>query len=800
MNGSERKLYEKFQLLSFYFCNSGLTRMDLGTGNWELGTVSMETVRAPFLTENFSIIQSLVGLVVHVSGKPNNQVIGSVIISQVHLSRSTNSTDSNESAYEQREYSIIKLEPPDEDILRIEVCYSASLKSTTCPTSLTKCINGSITIPIDATGICCFLRYGCDEHETIRLLELFTTNVLEGFSPVNSGIVQQLVSYRAFIPRSSKITGTSGLDTSFCLNIQNCAALVANRELCDTEWIQRSAVILAQLTLNGSSIISDYISLDKLINITKRKRLQDEDELHTLTNLRQGAKAKEFEKQGLKRKRRRLEKTMFLHLMDVRSYIQDELGKNGGAEYVSWPPDEYRYPVTTMPIGDSNESYSIVESWNYRLCMDEDVFNFKGMSRDNLDNNGCVNFQDVLGKEARIVVLSEWIFYIRASIFPATFDDSASLNAILLAAMDAKKLENQGSGPVANLCFLPAKMVVDGSTVLKHLYEDFVYRAPLVVNSSGIPALIHEPSNFFVDVPCRRKQRRTLLYDNLFDESTDNRDHYAGFLVLTCDPGTPVIECLVNAHKLRHLMRAFYHPTSGYPEYKLKDFGNTKPQQLSTNLFDINEFNTFVLVYARLLGRSMTDADLSQTDIMKYQEFCQNLIHNSNCLIPDGPVNSWLPEWISYPLEPGSIFLWNNKCPVRFNYQPKNPEKPLIGLELDYQPIDPSPNGTLTQPWYAKRMKRLMSYNVRSARRSKIKNQWEWPMISTLKKRKDELTDRCRLAYGPYTLYLFDKHPQYYQGIPNRNVDVLRGFRCHKEDGTIFSHKDYYESLNQEML
>lgn len=766
--------------------------------------------RAPYLTENFSVIQSLVGAVVHVLRKPNNQVIGSVILSQVTLSRSNQSVKHEDFQYQQKRYATIKLEPSDEKNLRIEISYSASLKSTVNPTSLSNCINENINIPASTTAIRCFFRYGCVEHETIQLLDIFPSQVLEGLQPVKKTVIEQIVSYRTFSPRSG-IQVINGLDASFCQNLQTCATLVTSKELSDTEWIQKCTDVLSQLTVGNASVISDFISLDTLVNVTKRKRLQSEDELHTLTHLRQSAKAKECEKLGQKRKRRRLEKTMFLHLMDVRSYIRDELKKNPQAEYVSWPPDDFRYPVTTMPISDSSDpgitssSYSIVESWHYKLCMDEDVFNFKAMPRDTLENRGCVNFENVLGKEARIVVLSEWVFYIRASIYPATFADNASLNTILLAAMEAKKLENQGSGPIANLCFLPAKMVVDGSTILKHLYEDYVYRIPSVANSNrptDIPALIHEPSNFFVDVPCRRKQRRTLLYDNLFDESTDNRDHYAGFLIVSCDPETPVIECLDNAHKVRRLMRAFYHPTNGYSEYKLKDFGNTKPQQLSTNHFDINQFNTFALVYARLIGRSISDADLTHNDITKYQDFCQNLIRASNrqCLLPEGPAISWLPEWVTYTLSPGSVFLWNNKCPIRFHYQPKNREKPLIALELDYQPIDPSPNGTLTQPWYAKRMKRLMSYNVRNDRRSKIKNQWEWPMISTLKKRIDPSTERCRLAYGPYTLYLFDKHPQYYQGIPNRNIDVLRGFRCHKEDGTIFTHKDYYESLNEEML
>lgn len=738
------------------------------------------------LIENLIVIEGLVGSVVHIADKEYvSRVIGAVIISQVNITKSAHTIG-----------DLVKLEPTDEPFFRIELQYSGSLKSTRPPTSMFKCINETVPIPPNTTGLLCFFRYGCHENDTVRLMNILGNDVLQGQTPVNTELIYRIVNYRGFSPLSDKSKVTTGLDTSFYLNLKQCANIVESKHLSDTQWIEASTQVLERLTLSPC-VISDFLSLDKIINTTQRKRMRDVDELHTLTTVRRVAKEQESLSSGKKRKRRREEKTMYMHLMDVRAYIRDELRlKHTGAEYVAWPPDQYRYPLTTMPVCDSQVAYSVAESWHYRLGMDEDVFNFKEMSRDDLVLNGCISLQDILGDVATAIVLSEWVFYIRESIYPAIFDSDATLKEVLVSAMNDGKLDKQGSGSIANLCFLPAKMLVDGSPVLKHLYEDFVYRSPF---------LIHEPSNFFVDLPFVRKQRRTLLYDNLFEQALDTRDRYSGLLVLSCEPEAHVIECLVNAHKVRYLMREFYHPKTGYEAYRLKDFGNTKPQQLSSAHFDIDEFNNFACVCGRMLGFSIESADVLEKNVVKYQDFCCGLIHRYGVeylksIWPPGPISTWLPEWTSFRLKPRSIFLWNNKCPIRFVYKPNDPDKPLICLELDYQPIDPSAHGSLKQEWYVQRMKRLMSYKVRSDRSTKIQNRWEWPMVSTLKKRKDELNQCCRLAHGPYTLYLFDKHPQYYQTLPNRNIDVLRGFSCHKEDSTLFFHKDYYESLNEEMI
>jgi len=749
------------------------------------------------LIQNLSALQALVGSVVHIAEKSMYRVVGSVIISEVRITKSS-TNPSPEAAVETANWlQTVKMEPADEPFLTIELRYSASLKSPAPPSLLAACIRDGINTTEDKSELITFFRYGSNENDTVCLSHILCNEVLRGQQCANSELIEQIVLYRSFAPHSPQGKCTVGLDPSFRLNLTRCAELVTSNQLSDAEWITSTSDILRRLT-SSNMPISDFLTLDRLTTVTNRKRARDDDELHTLTTVRRVAKERELEKFGRKRKRRRQDNTMFMHLMDVRAYVQDELDKHVGdalPDHVAWPPDEYRYPLTTVPVGDSSTAYSIVESWHYRLGMDEDVFNFREISREDLACNGCISLQEVLGKIPCVILLSEWVFYIRESIYPVIFDDNASLNEVLHAAMNGGKLDKQGSGPVANLCFLPAKMLVDGSPVLKKLYEDFVYR----ISCYTTPCLIHEPSNFFVDLPSVRKQRRTLLYDNLFDRSVDHRDRYSGFVVLSCESGANVIDCLVNAHKVRRLMREFYHPSTGYEAYRLKDFGNTKPQQLSSAHFDIDEFNNFALVYARMIGRldSTYQADVSHEHVIKYQDFCRGLPTD---MLPEGPIKSWLPVWVAYALEPRSIFLWNNKCPVRYTYKPTDSTKPLIGLELDYQPIDPSANGSLTQPWYAQRMKRLMSYKVRSDRSTKIQNRWEWPMVCTLKKRQDGITQQCRLAHGPYTLYLFDKYPQYYQGLPNRNIDVLRGFQCHKDNGTIFSHKDYYESLNRETI
>ncbi len=709
---------------------------------------------APFLTKNLIELEKLLGTSIHVYFKST---------------RSSNSDTDNYTLIPQKSFILSQICILDRGVsnmvdtkrighLCIVPYYSSTLTKRDIPATLDVLIQ-SIPIP-NKCSVQCIFRYGY-YHENVAMVDdIFSDDIICGRVSAPCNIIDKICLYNKRAQQQGPDINTEvsvkgpTLDSYFLTPIRECMSLINDVSLEDDKWVIAANSLLDRVIsqsgdLSQSNTVgcNDYLDLNNIMRTTKRKRVVETEEVHTLTTVRRVVKDDQS-----KRKRRRKEKTWFMHLMDVRAYINDQLQEHPNAHYVAWPPNELLYPITPIAVDDTDDAYNIVEVWHERLCMDNASMSidFASMSRSALDIAGCISIAQIVSQQARTIVLSEWIYYVRQSIFPKILPKDASIDCILKTAIEESKLCKQGSGPVANLCFLPAKMLIDGSPVLKDLFEKYVYRP---ANAGDAVSLIHEPSNFFIDIPTVRKQRRTLLYDNLFDATLDHRDRYSGLLILSCaenrqnnltedhghgNSNVEVLETLINAQHVRQLMRAFFHPSTGFQGFRLKDAGQTQPQQLSVAHFDIIEFNNFVMVYAYMapwytVAKSTVTGQAFTRIFREYRDFCQNLLDTCGPLhIPEGPFESWLPRWVQYSLSPGDIHVWNNKCPIHITYKPENDMNvPLIAVELDYQPIDPSHNGTITSPWYEQRLKRLLTYNVRSDRCRKVKNQWEWPMVST---------------------------------------------------------------------
>lgn len=613
-----------------------------------------------------------------------------------------------------------------------------------------------------------FLSIIGDSVNHVLLLEVvwFSRNVIEPLSA-------------CLAPSSSSTSTAAGhviLNTEFFDASENCKALVAShldQEMQSNVWIHKALSNLAKLSASRSHANPDtwpceYLSLDTMSMATFRKRHKIEStacEPPTLTETKR-RNALVAANGGVKKRKRATYQSSgvpdidyYICLADVREVIKTRVAQyiSGSSLYkladilMHGVPDGAMWllkypglilskqdtPFVKCPVDNTSaetidSAYIAVSSMSRQLCLVPTISTCPPDSNDYEHLDYC----------ARVVLLTEFVDAVNRVVYPIDFQHGAPLASIIEVAINAKLIDIMtGRGDLCCLCYLPAKSaIVDGCETIRASFER---RYGPNVKLTAEPSNYLCFYNFAKSDPKPVSMKRSVIsyyFGDVVPSSTlytvfancikTTKPRYMGFLVIV---GQVYVEYLDGLDD-DSAWSAFCDHFSLSKETARKKRANAQQQQPQT-------FSAAVQVKRVQIENFMkTNKDVPLT-------------------------------WKRQQLRPGQLMIVSYRSPLRV--QPVFADLDVaLCAELEYYPFN-----YLSAIEHEDRTKSLLSTNVRVRVNKQISNGYEW-------------TASCLITAGwksvgatfhPYTVITQAGDPIYYQHLPSRVIDELRGVRLYTD-------------------